>query len=131
MRGNKEENKENKEKRMIEAHVSDMMRRLRIPANIRGYHYLRDALIMTYGNRDMLEAVTKELYPAVAGLHGTTAGCVERAMRYAIDAAWKNCGTEAGEEFFCRSAKCGKKPSNSEFIATLADRMRIELEDQR
>ena len=93
---------------------------------IHGYHYLRDAIIMSVNDMEMLGAVTKILYPAIAKKHNTTSSRVERAIRHAIEVAWSRGRIETIDELFGYTINEGKgKPTNSEFIALIADRIRL------
>lgn len=104
--------------------VSDMMRDIGVSPNIKGYVYLRDAILMAVENRDMMNAVTKELYPAVARRHASTRSRVERAMRHAIEKAFDSGDRFTLINYFGMSADRGvRRPSNSIFISTLADRV--------
>ncbi len=97
-----------------------------MPAHIKGYHYLRDAIIMSVNDMEMLGAVTKILYPAIAKKHNTTSSRVERAIRHAIEVAWSRGRIETIEDLFGYTINEGKgKPTNSEFIALIADKIRL------
>ena len=111
----------------LEAKVTDMIHEIGIPANIKGYHYLRDAIIMAVEDMDVLNAVTKVLYPTVAKKHKTTSSRVERAIRHAIEVAWSRGKLDTLDELFGYTVSNGKgKPTNSEFIALIADTIRLE-----
>ena len=102
-------------------------REIGIPAHIKGYHYLRDAIIMAVEDMDVLNAITKILYPTVAKKHQTTASRVERAIRHAIEVAWSRGKLDVLDELFGYTVSNGKgKPTNSEFIALVADTIRLE-----
>jgi len=104
--------------------VHDLLRGLGIPPHLKGYRYLGDAILMVLDQPELLGAVTKGLYPAVARNHGTTASRVERAIRHAIGMAWDR-GLERLQQLFRHSLeKRRTKPSNSEFIAVVVDRLR-------
>lgn len=116
--------------------VTEMMHSLGIPAHIKGYMYLRNALIMAVENMEILSAVTKQLYPDIAAMYDTTPSRVERAIRHAIEIAWnRNAeGTmqmlfgygQSSQEEQTEEAMRKTKPTNSEFIALLADKIRLE-----
>lgn len=115
--------------------VTDMMHSLGIPAHIKGYMYLRTALIMVVENMEILSAVTKQLYPDIATMYNTTPSRVERAIRHAIEIAWNRNAEGAMQMLFGYSqgrheedeAIRKNKPTNSEFIALLADKIRLEV----
>ena len=111
----------------LETHVTSMIHEIGIPAHIKGYHYLRDAIIMAVEDMDVLNAITKVLYPTVAKMHQTTASRVERAIRHAIEVAWSRGKLDTLDELFGYTVSNGKgKPTNSEFIALIADTIRLE-----
>lgn len=111
----------------LESRVTDMIHEIGIPAHIKGYHYLRDAIMMVIEDMDVLNAVTKVLYPTVAKKHQTTASRVERAIRHAIEVAWSRGKLDTLDELFGYTVSNGKgKPTNSEFIALIADTLRLE-----
>lgn len=113
--------------RNLEEHVTNMIHEIGIPAHIKGYHYLRDAIIMAVEDMDILNAITKILYPTVAKKHQTTASRVERAIRHAIEVAWSRGKLDTLDELFGYTVSNGKgKPTNSEFIALIADTIRLE-----
>lgn len=109
--------------RNFEVIVTDLIRQFGIPAHLKGYHYLRTAILMTLQDENILESVTKELYPSVAEYHGTTAARTERAIRHGIEIAWERGDKNAIALFGGRDRK---KPTNSEFIAMISDRLRLE-----
>lgn len=111
----------------LETRVTDMLHEIGIPAHIKGYHYLRDAILMSIEDMDVLNAITKILYPTVAKKHQTTSSRVERAIRHAIEVAWSRGNLDTLEELFGYTVSNGKgKPTNSEFIALVADTIRLE-----
>ena len=111
----------------LETRVTNMLHEIGIPAHIKGYHYLRDAILMAIEDMDVLNAVTKVLYPTVAKMHQTTASRVERAIRHAIEVAWSRGKLDTLDELFGYTVNGGKgKPTNSEFIALIADTIRLE-----
>ena len=98
-----------------------------VPAHIKGYQYLREAIILTVENMDVINAVTKVLYPEVAKRFGTTPSRVERAIRHAIEVAWSRGRVESlNRAFGCRVAIPEDKPTNGEFIALIADKLGME-----
>lgn len=111
----------------LENRVTDMIHEIGIPAHIKGYHYLRDAIMMAVEDMDVLNAITKVLYPTVAKKHQTTASRVERAIRHAIEVAWSRGKLDTLDDLFGYTVSNGKgKPTNSEFIALIADTIRLE-----
>ena len=107
--------------------MTDMIHEIGIPAHIKGYHYLRDAIIMAVDDMDVLNAITKVLYPTIAKMHQTTASRVERAIRHAIEVAWSRGKLDTLDELFGYTVSNGKgKPTNSEFIALIADTILLE-----
>ena len=119
--------KREEERKPLETRVTDMIHEIGIPAHIKGYHYLRDAIIMAVEDMDVLNASTKILYPTVAKKHQTTASRVERAIRHAIEVAWSRGKLDVLDELFGYTVSNGKgKPTNSEFIALVADTIRLE-----
>ena len=111
----------------FESIVTDMIHEIGIPAHIKGYHYLRDAILMAIDDMDVLNAITKILYPTVAKKHQTTSSRVERAIRHAIEVAWNRGKVELLDSLFGYTISNGKgKPTNSEFIALVADTIRLE-----
>ncbi len=111
----------------LENRVTDMIHEIGIPAHIKGYHYLRDAILMAIEDMDVLNAITKILYPTVAKRHQTTSSRVERAIRHAIEVAWSRGKIDTLEELFGYTVSTGKgKPTNSEFVALIADKIRLE-----
>ena len=119
--------KREEERKPLETRVTDMIHEIGIPAHIKGYHYLRYAIIMAVEDMDVLNAITKILYPTVAKKHQTTASRVERAIRHAIEVAWSRGKLDVLDELFGYTVSNGKgKPTNSEFIALVADTIRLE-----
>lgn len=117
----------NAKEKSLETRVTDMIHEIGIPAHIKGYHYLRDAILMAIEDMDVLNAITKILYPTVAKRHQTTSSRVERAIRHAIEVAWSRGKLDTLEELFGYTVSNGKgKPTNSEFIALVADTIRLE-----
>jgi two-component system response regulator (stage 0 sporulation protein A) len=111
----------------LEERVTNLLHEIGVPANIRGYRCLRSAIIITVRNLDLLHFVTKELYPSVAQQLNTTPSSVERAIRHAIGLVWDHGNTSALNKLFGYSIETRRKrPSNSEFIALIADKFRLE-----
>ena len=114
----------------LENRVTNMLHEIGIPAHIKGYHYLRDAIIMAVEDMDVLNAITKILYPTVAKKYQTTSSRVERAIRHAIEVAWSRGKLDTLDELFGYTVSTGKgKPTNSEFIALIADTIRLETKN--
>ncbi len=111
----------------LEARISNFLHELGIPANIRGYLYLREAISLVTEENELINGVTKILYPMIAKQHKTTPSRVERAIRHAIEVAWGRGNLEAINRIFGFTVDTRRgKPTNSEFIAMVADRMRLE-----
>ncbi len=124
----KEKFVEEKTAQDIEIIVTDMIHQLGVPAHIKGYHYLRTAIIASLNDSELLESVTKALYPAVAAAYNTTASRVERAIRHAIEIAWDRGDIETLNSYFGYTVDTGKgKPTNSEFIALITDKLRLRF----
>ncbi len=112
----------------LELRVTNVIHNVGVPANIKGYQYLRDAILMTINDNEMINAVTKQLYPEVAKRHKTTSSRVERAIRHAIEVACTRGNEECFYDLFGYTVSTLKgKPTNSEFIALIADKLRLEL----
>lgn len=110
----------------LESTVTAIIHEIGVPAHIKGYQYLREAIMITVEDMDVINAVTKVLYPEVAKRFGTTASRVERAIRHAIELAWDRGNVEMMNKFFGYTVNMDRgKPTNSEFIAMVADRLRI------
>ena len=106
--------------------VTDIIHQIGIPAHIKGYHYLREAIILSLNDDEMLESITKLLYPTVAKNFNTTASRVERAIRHAIETAWDRGDIDVLNGMFGYTISVGKgKPTNSEFIALITDNLRL------
>ena len=111
----------------LEVIVTNMIHQLGVPAHIKGYHYLRAAILASVDNTELLESVTKLLYPAVASQFNTTASRVERAIRHAIEIAWDRGDLDLLNDFFGYTVNtCKGKPTNSEFIALITDKLRLQ-----
>lgn len=112
----------------LETIVTDFIHELGVPAHIKGYQYIRSAIMMVVENMDLLNFITKQLYPEIAKAYNTTASRVERAIRHSIEVAWNRGKPEIMNEIFGYTIHTGKgKPTNSEFIAMVADRIRLTL----
>lgn len=113
--------------RSLEAEITNIIHEIGVPAHIKGYLYLREAITMVVENIEMLSAVTKELYPTVAKKFNTTPSRVERAIRHAIEVAWSRGKVDTINNLFGYTVHNDKgKPTNSEFIAMVADKLRLE-----
>lgn len=111
----------------LEIIVTNIIHEIGVPAHIKGYQYLRDSIIMAVNDMDILNSITKQLYPAIAKLHKTTPSRVERAIRHAIEVAWSRGNMDTINDLFGYTVNAGKgKPTNSEFIALIADKIRLE-----
>ena len=112
--------------------VTDVIHEIGVPAHIKGYQYLREAIIIAVDDMDVINAVTKVLYPAVAKRFETTPSRVERAIRHAIEVAWDRGDLETLQKYFGYTVSNSKgKPTNSEFIAMIADRLVLEQKNGR
>ena len=121
------ENKEEYVEKNLELDVTNIIHEIGVPAHIKGYQYLRDAIMMSVNDGEMLNSITKLLYPTIAKQHKTTPSRVERAIRHAIEVAWSRGKMDTIDELFGYTVSNGKgKPTNSEFVALIADKIRIE-----
>ncbi len=112
----------------LELMVTEIIHQIGVPAHIKGYHYLREAIILSVKNSDILGSVTKLLYPTVAKNHGTTSSRVERAIRHAIEVAWDRGDIDVLNSYFGYTIQNDRgKPTNSEFIAMISDKLRLRL----
>lgn len=110
----------------LEKDVTDMIHEIGVPAHIKGYQYLREAIMMSVEDVEMLSSITKVLYPTIAKKYDTTPSRVERAIRHAIEVAWNRGRMETLNALFGYTISTGKgKPTNSEFIALIADKIRL------
>lgn len=110
----------------MEIVVTDIIHQLGVPAHIKGYHYLRTAILYSIEDKNLLDSVTKLLYPTVAGIYETTSSRVERAIRHAIEIAWDRGNVDTLNSFFGYTVDTSKgKPTNSEFIALITDKLRL------
>jgi len=112
--------------RNLDIEVTRVIQQMGVPAHVKGYQYVRDAIILVVEEMNLLGAVTKELYPLIAEKYNTTASRVERAIRHAIELAWDRGNVDMMNKFFGYTVNMERgKPTNSEFIAMVADRLRI------
>ena len=115
----------------LQISISKMLHELGMPSHIKGYQYIREAISMVYDNPDIVGGITKELYPELASKFDTTVSRVERAIRHAIEVSWNRGDWDLMEEIFGHSVDIDKaKPTNSEFIVTVADKLRLEYVKQ-
>ena len=115
----------------LELVVTDIIHEIGVPAHIKGYQYLRSAILMSVADMDILNSITKQLYPEIAKKYGTTPSRVERAIRHAIEVAWGRGHMDTIDELFGYTVNGGKgKPTNSEFIALIADKVRLEYKNR-
>ncbi|MBQ3600795.1 MAG: sporulation transcription factor Spo0A [Lachnospiraceae bacterium] len=111
----------------LETDVTNIIHEIGVPAHIKGYQYLRDAIMMSVNDSEMLNSITKILYPTIAKQHKTTPSRVERAIRHAIEVAWSRGKMDTIDALFGYTVSNGKgKPTNSEFVALIADKIRLE-----
>ena len=117
-----------KSKENLEALVTNIIHEVGVPAHIKGYQYLRESIMMVVNDIDIINQITKQLYPEIAKKYETTPSRVERAIRHAIEVAWGRGDQETVESIFGYTVNAVKgKPTNSEFIAMIADKLRLEL----
>lgn len=111
----------------LDASITSIIHEIGVPAHIKGYMYLREAIAMVYNDIELLGSITKVLYPEIAKKYNTTASRVERAIRHAIEVAWSRGNIESISTLFGYTVSMTKaKPTNSEFIAMVADKLRLE-----
>lgn len=116
----------------LDSEITSILHEVGVPAHIKGYMYLREAIAMVYNNVEILGSITKVLYPEIATTFGTTSSRVERAIRHAIEIAWVRGNVDAISDIFSYTISYNKsKPTNSEFIAMIADRLRLEHKRQK
>lgn len=116
--------------RDLEKDVTDMIHEIGVPAHIKGYQYLREAIMMSVEDNEMLSSITKVLYPSIAKKYQTTPSRVERAIRHAIEVAWSRGRMETLDALFGYTINTGKgKPTNSEFISLIADKIRLQYKN--
>lgn len=112
----------------LERYITNIMLDIGVPAHLKGYHYMRDAILLCGRDMEAVTRVTKLLYPTIAKRFKTTDQKVERAIRNAIEVSWNRGNTDTFEEMFGYSAKSGKpRPTNSEYIARIADKIRLDI----
>lgn len=112
----------------LEALVTNVIHEVGVPAHIKGYQYLREAIMLVVNDIDIINQITKQLYPEIAAKYHTTPSRVERAIRHAIEVAWGRGEQAAVENIFGYTVSASKgKPTNSEFIAMIADKLRLEI----
>ena len=112
----------------LERYITEIMLDIGVPAHLRGYHYLRDAILVSGKDMEVVSSVTKLLYPTIAKRFKTTDQKVERAIRNAIEVSWSRGNTETFEKMFGYSASSGRtRPTNSEYIARIADKVRLDI----
>ena len=120
------------DKASIESMVTGIIHEIGVPAHIKGYQYLREAIIIAVGDMEVINAITKVLYPQVAKTFQTTPSRVERAIRHAIEVAWDRGDLDTLQRFFGYTVSNTKgKPTNSEFIALIADRLQLQLKNTK
>lgn len=114
----------------MEMRVTEILHQIGVPAHIKGYHYLRTSILMSIETPEIINAVTKQLYPSVAKLYDTTSSRVERAIRHAIEVAWDRGDVDVLNSYFGYTIHNGRgKPTNSEFIAMISDKLRLQLKN--
>ena len=116
-------------KHNLQVSITNILHELGVPSHIKGYQYIRESIMIVYERPDIIGAVTKELYPEVADKYETTVSRVERAIRHAIEVSWNRGSWDLMENIFGHSIDIDKaKPTNSEFIVTIADKLKLEFE---
>ncbi len=111
----------------LQISITNVLHEMGVPSHIKGYQYIREGISMMYDNPDLIGGITKELYPEIAKRYDTTVSRVERAIRHAIEVSWNRGDWDLMEEIFGHSVDIDKaKPTNSEFIVTIADKLRLE-----
>lgn len=117
------------DEKIIEKEITELLHEVGIPAHIRGYSYIRSSIMYTFKNQDLMGQVTKVLYPSIAKEYHSTSSRVERAIRHAIEIAWNRGNIDAIDEIFKYTINSNKaKPTNSEFIAMIADKLRLKYQ---
>lgn len=112
----------------LERYITNIMLDIGVPAHLKGYHYLREAILLSGRDMEVVSSVTKLLYPTIAKRFKTTDQKVERAIRNAIEVSWTRGNSETFEKLFGYSALSGRnRPTNSEYIARIADTMRLDI----
>ena len=108
--------------------ITEILHQIGVPAHIKGYHYLRESIILSVKDREIINSVTKILYPSVAKKYQTTSSRVERAIRHAIEVAWDRGDIDVLNSYFGYTINNDRgKPTNSEFIAMIADKLRLRM----
>ena len=112
----------------LQISITNVLHKLGVPSHIKGYQYIREGISIIYNRPDVIGGITKELYPEIASRYDTTVSRVERAIRHAIEVSWNRGNWDLMEEIFGHSVDIDKaKPTNSEFIVTIADKLRLEF----
>lgn len=115
-------------KNTLESSITDIIHEVGVPAHIKGYQYIREAIVLAVNNMEVINSVTKQLYPTLARKFKTTPSRVERAIRHAIEVAWERGQIDVNNSMFGNTISSSKgKPTNSEFIAMIADKLRLEM----
>lgn len=115
----------------LEVVVTEIIHQIGVPAHIKGYHYLREAILLAVNDPDIINSVTKQLYPSVAKRFSTTSSRVERAIRHAIEVAWDRGDVDVLTSYFGYTIHNTKgKPTNSEFIAMISDKLRLKIKQE-
>lgn len=116
----------------LEVMVTEIIHQIGVPAHIKGYHYLRDGIVLAVKDSNMINSVTKLLYPTIAKMNNTTSSRVERAIRHAIEVAWDRGDVDVLNSYFGYTIRNSRgKPTNSEFIAMIADNLKLQLRNQK
>ncbi len=116
---------------VLEQYITDVMLDMGVPAHLKGYHYLREAILLSGRDMELVSSVTKLLYPTIAKRFKTTDQKVERAIRNAIEVSWTRGNAESFEEVFGYSILQGRnRPTNSEYISRIADKMRLDMKSK-
>ena len=119
-----------KQRKPVEVEVTSLLHDMGVPAHVKGYQYLREAIMMSVEDNEMLSSITKVLYPSIAKKYQTTPSRVDRAIRHAIEVAWSRGRMETLDALFGYTINTGKgKPTNSEFIALIADKIRLQYKN--
>lgn len=114
----------------MEIKITEILHQIGVPAHIKGYNYLRDSILMSIETPEIINAVTKKLYPSVAKKYETTSSRVERAIRHAIEVAWDRGDVDVLNSYFGYTIHNDRgKPTNSEFIAMISDKLRLQLKN--
>ncbi len=128
MGNNKKDSRNDSGEKNLEVTISEIMHQIGVPAHIKGYQYLREAIMLSINDREMMSSVTKVLYPTVAKMYSTTASRVERAIRHAIEVAWDRGDVDVLSSYFGYAIQNTRgKPTNSEFIAMISDKLRLRM----